>query len=62
MKKEKPLQEMRLWSCEKWTPEKCESVQPCQIFVPVKCREITGCPEGKKKGKWMRVPTSKLTI
>ena len=59
-KKNKP-QGMILFSCEKWD-KKCQSVQPCQMVVPMHCKHIVGCPASRNNHKWKRVPTTKLTV
>ena len=61
MKKKQKINGMVLFSCEKWKPEKCRGVQPCEIVVPLHCKKINGCPLNKK-GTWKKVPTTRLTV
>ena len=61
MSKNKPVK-MVLWSCEKWTVEKCEGEYPCQVLAPRIAKLYKrSCILGKK-GNWKVVPTSKLTV
>ena len=56
------IRKLSLWTCDNWSQKKCQSEYPCQMMLPKGANIVKTACVLEKKGKWVIVPTVKLTV